>query len=263
MSHPAIPISHGHDLARAYRSVGDRTWDAEDFVSSNMEGSRDLFTAASLVAREPVPRALEVLPLVSGLPFSGGFIQSLTEVQRRIASVLGDRLHYWVAPLNLAVEYCVFKWPNESWDAERVAFVREVLGSVRHQSFRFEIRGVQVNPDGCVIARGFDERGGIFRVREDMRARVPFLPKKQSGWAHVPLGRILEPLGHDSFAELRSLIAAMSDRWIAATHIDSMKLVHEKQWYMEQKSVLSEYPLIGRRPGRPSPPRQQEIPIHA
>jgi hypothetical protein len=263
MSNPPIPISHSYDLARAYHAVGDRTWDTEDFVPSSLARSRDLFTDLSLIEGKPIPKALEVLPLVSGLPFAPGFVGNLTEVQRGITSVLGDRLHYWVAPHNLAVEYCVFKWPGDPWDPERVDCVRQLLGSVRHQSFEFEVRGIQVNPDGCVVAKGFDERGGIFRVREDMKARVPFLPERQSGWSHVPLGRILEPLGHDSFAALRTLIDSISDRLIASTHIGSMKLVHEEQWYMEQRSVLAEYALVGRRSGRTSTPRQKEMPIHA
>lgn len=234
MSAPTTSIPHHEDLATAYRAVGDRTWETDDFGLSNLASSRNLFTDASLTERAPRPKSLEVLPLVSGLSFDDGFIQSLTEVQRTITSVLGDRLHYWVAPLNLAVEYCVFKWPTDAWDPERVDQVCEVLDSARSHSFGFEIRGIQVNPDGCVIARGFDEGGGIFRVRDEMKARVHFLPEKQSGWAHVPLGRILEPIGHRRFAALRTLIASMSDRLIAATHIESMKLVHETRWYMEE-----------------------------
>ncbi|MEO8464192.1 MAG: hypothetical protein ABI640_02545 [Gammaproteobacteria bacterium] len=214
-----------------------------DFNEANLDRSRNLFTPESLAARSPRPKQLEVLALLSGLPFRAEFTDKLVEVQRAISGVLGERLHYWVAPENLGVEYCVFKWPTGTWDAAWSDAVKEVLVSTREPSFRFDIGGVQVNPDGCVVARGFDEGSVLFRIRARMRANIAFLPTNQSGWAHVPLGRILEPLGAEKFANLARLVATLSDRPIASTQIRSLKFIHETRWYMEEKAVLAEYPL--------------------
>jgi hypothetical protein len=59
------------------------------------------------------------------------------------------------------------------------------------------------------------------------------------------MGRILEPLGVERFAKLAHLMSNLSDLPIATTEIDSMKLVHETRWYMEAKTILAEYPLVG------------------
>ncbi len=242
---PALMESSGHfsRLTAAYSEVADRTWGQSDFLEVNLDASRNLFTPESLAARSPVPKALEVYALLSGLPFSSSFTESLVEVQRRISVVLGDRLRYWVAPANLGVEYCVFKWPTDDWREDRMGVIKDVLGRLRQPAFRFSIRGVQVNPDGCVVARGYDEGAVLFQVRECAKREISFLPSRQSGWAHVPLGRILEPLGAERFLELSRLMGELSGEAIAVTEVESLKVVHERRWYMEEKSVLAEYEL--------------------
>jgi hypothetical protein len=235
-------IAHS-SLKEDYQAVGDRTWLDRDFSDANLDRSRELFTPESLTARDPRPKQLEVFALLSGLPFRAEFTDKLVEVQGAISAILGERLHYWVAPANLGVEYCVFKWPTGTWDAAWRDAVNAVLASIREPSFRFDIGGVQVNPDGCVVARGFDEGSVLFRIRAHMRANISFLPPKQSGWAHVPLGRILEPLGVERFANLARLVATLSDKLIASTEIQSLKFIHETRWYMEEKALLAEYPL--------------------
>ena len=230
-------------LRSDYKAVGDRTWSDRDFSEENLARSRDLFTPESLAARKPRPKRLEVFALLSGLPFGVEFTDKLVEVQRTISAVLGERLHYWVVPANLGVEYCVFKWPSDQWDTSWNGVVNEQLASVRELAFRFDIGGVQINPDGCVVAQGFDEGSALFRIRARIRANIAFLPQKQSGWAHVPLGRILEPLGAERFAKLARLVATLSDQPIASTQIQSLKFVHETRWYMEEKTVVAEYPL--------------------
>jgi hypothetical protein len=237
------PSEHAASLEQAYRAVGDRTWAAPDFLDASLAISRDLFTPESLLERRPRPRELEVVALLSGLPFPPDIVPRLVHVQEQISAVLGPRLHYWVAPANFGLEYCVFKWPAGPWNPEWLEVVRQVLAAGRHAAFRFEIGGIQVNPDGCVVAKGFDEGGEISRVRERLRAEIPFLPEKQSAWAHVPLGRILEPLGTGRFAELGALMRSLANEPIAATKLDSMQLVHETRWYMEQKQILEQYPL--------------------
>jgi hypothetical protein len=230
-------------LDLAYSEVGDRTWRTPDFLESNLESSRALYTPESLAVRQPRPKALEVYALLAGLPFEAAFTSRIADVQRQITEVLGGRLHYWVAPANLGVEYCVFKWPAEVWIEARLPVIRDVLAATRGRAFRFDIRGVQINPDGCVIAKGFDEDARLFAMREHVKTSVDFLPKRQSGWAHVPLGRILEPIGAEAFAMLRELMRSLSARPIATTRIDVMKLVHETRWYMEEKTILNEYSL--------------------
>jgi len=242
----ARPRASGHftRLEREYREVGDDTWSTEDFLESKLKASRNLFTPESLVARRPRPKELEVFALLSGVPFDRDFTDKLVETQHRISALIGERLHYWVAPANLGVEYCVFKWPTDSWNDAWLGVIRDTLGSIRQTAFRFHIRGAQINPDGCVVAKGFDEHAALFQIRERIKAKTPFLPAKQSGWAHVPLGRILEPLGVERFARLAHVVRTMLNLPSATTEINSMKLIHETRWYMEEKTVVAECPLI-------------------
>jgi len=233
---------HFRTLAKAYEEVGNRTWLSGDFIESNLEASKNIFTPESLASRRPRPKGLEVLALLSGIPFRADFVNDLVRMQQQFAAVLGDSLHYWVAPANLGLEYCVFKWPNESITQEHVNFIRKVLAELRYPSFSFSIRGIQINPDGCVVAKGFDDGSILFEIRKRLRAEISFLPDRQSGWAHVPLGRILEPLGNEKFVKLRHLAESMKDTPVFSTELDVLRLVHETRWYMEEKTILVEYP---------------------
>lgn len=237
-------VAHFTNLKKSYRAVGARTWLSDDFEESNLEISRNLFTPESLQARKPRPKQLEVFALLSGLPFAQDFSDKLVAVQTQISEILGERLHYWVAPQNLGVEYCVFKWPTDSWQDENRNTIHNVLKLTRQRSFTLHICGVQINPDGCVVAKGFDEDALITLVRDELRSKILFLPKKQSSWAHVPLGRILEPIGSRKYENLKKHMHALDDMPIASTEITSFAFIHEKRWYMEEREVLAEYPLL-------------------
>ncbi|THB73258.1 MAG: hypothetical protein D6B28_04070 [Gammaproteobacteria bacterium] len=238
-----ISSDHFSHLSQAYQSVGGKTWANNDFLEANLESSRNLFTEESMIKRCPLPKKLEVFALVAGLPFPQEFINSITNVQKQISEIIGDCLHYWVKPNNLGVEYCVFKWPTDPWKQEWLEIAQNELEIIQQPAFKFSIGGIQINPDGCVVARGYDENSTLFNIRDHIKANIDFLPSKQSGWAHVPLGRILEPVGTDKFAKLAEFISSISDTLITCTTISSMKLIHEKRWYMEEKTVLKEYML--------------------
>lgn len=233
---------HYLNLKNSYDEVGKRTWQHDDFVESSLDTSRNLFTDESLRARKPKPKNLEVYALLSGIPFGEEFCNKLLKIQQNITAILGNTVHYWVLPANFGVEYCVFKWPDDKWNESWLPVVQQELSSLDYPSFDFTIRGIQINPDGCIIAKGYDE-GVIFGARNRLKSSLEFLPKKQSGWAHVPIGRILEPLGSSRFFKLKNLIGELSNLVLAIDKIKTMKLVHETRWYMEEKSVLSEIKL--------------------
>lgn len=227
-------------LEKSYRDVGDLTWLYEDFVDEKLEISRSLFVDKSLADRKPRPKQLEVYALVSGISFEKAFMHNLVEARDELINIIDHTLAYWVEPENLGVEYCVFKWPDDDWDEKNLSVVMDAVARIRLPPFEFAIQGIQINPDGCVVAKGFAQPSVIFQVREELKKNILFLPERQSGWAHVPLGRILEPVGADKFACLRDAMKEISAREIAKTRIDVMRLVHERRWYMEEKTVLKE-----------------------
>ena len=73
-----------------------------------------------------------------------------------------------------------------------------------------------------------------------MKNKILFTPKKQSNWAHIPIGRILEPVGVSNFNNLKKYINASVDDFNHIEKITSMKLIHEKRWYMEERETLKE-----------------------
>jgi len=233
--------SHSLYLQDSYKKVGDNTWKYNDFADSSVKTSRDLFTNESLLLRKPKPKNLDVYALLSGISFPQEFTDKLTSIQRNIDIIIGECLHYWVKPLNFGMEYCVFKWPQDNWDKSWLPIIMEEIDSISKSPFRLDIRGIQVNPDGCVVAKGYDETGMIFKIREHLKNNLSFLPNKQSGWAHIPMGRIMEPIGPSKFLELKYLVDKLDNILIDSVKINSAKLVYESRWYMEEKLTLSEF----------------------
>jgi len=234
--------AHYSFLEESYNKVGKRTWENSDFNKSLLETSRDLFTRRSLMANDPKPKKLEVYALLSGLPFENSFVSELVKIQQKIDKVLDGSLRYWVLPANLGVEHCVFKWPDCEWNQDWETNIYSKLPII-NKPFKFVIFGIQINPDGCVVAKGFDEGGAIFKLRNQLKVKLNFLPVRQSGWAHIPLGRILEPIGEFKFSELAQLCTKLSNVYITSCEIKTLKFVHETQWYMEDKNILKEFSL--------------------
>ena len=234
---------HYSYLQKSYDKVGECTWKNNDFSEASINISRSYYNDESLLLREPVPKKLEVYALLSGLPFSKKITEKLVSVQEQISKILGNSLHYWVKNNNFGLEYCVFKWPDDNFDESRVALIKKELSFIRNKPFLFTIYGIQVNQDGCIVARGYDENRSVFNIRDYCKKKLDFISEKQSNWAHIPIGRILEPIGTSKFIELKSLIDKYN-KFIVSDEISSMKFIHETRWYMEKKSVLSKYQLI-------------------
>lgn len=233
-------MTESHDRLKAsYGAVAKRTWEHRDFLTENLESSRSLFEASSLKSWAPVPVEVDVYAFLSGLPFEAALVESLQSVQQDIASILDKTLHYWVKPENLGIEYCVFKWPDEVLPNGAIETINAVVSEMDFTEYKLDIGGVQVNPDGCVVARGFDEDDRLFKIRQFFKDKVPFLPERQSGWAHIPLGRILEPVGEEKFRLLNEFFASRTDKLISSTKIQTAHLIHENRWYMEERDCLT------------------------
>ena len=161
--------SHYSYLLKSYDEVGKKTWLEDDFLDSKLLNSQNLFTKESLVLGNPKPKELEVYALLSGVSFDKEVINKLVSIQQEISKVLDNSLHYWVKPLNFGVEYCVFKWPEKNWNKAWYSLINKEVSSINVLPFKFAIKGVQINPDGCIIAMGYDENRSLFRIREQFK----------------------------------------------------------------------------------------------
>ena len=89
------------------------------------------------------------------------------------------------------VEYAVLKWPDDPLNSSTVAQAENILQNYDSNKFILKIFGIQVHADGCIVLKGVDERREIFNLRKKIVNTINEIPKKQSNWAHIPLGENL------------------------------------------------------------------------
>lgn len=233
------------ELIQSYNNVFYRTMVNSDFLRENIGISRSLFTQESLKLGSPVTRDLHVIALLYGLPFNIEQLEILQSYISELKNILGNALYYFVKPENFGLELCVIKWPEEKVDNPLIHKVQNLIDGLGEQQMSgivLEIHGIQINPDGCVVARGVDRNGTFRDLRKRIFNSVPELPKRQSQWVHIPLGRVLEPIGEDRFNKLIHYIkSTMQSMPILFGNVGSLKMIEEFQWYMERNKVLKTY----------------------
>jgi len=233
----SISTSLDFELYQSYTAKWNEFLLASGLSSSQLENSRRLFTNESLSNHQPETCKLEVYALVGGVPFPDPLLAYILAIQSQIKNILKHTLHYLVEPHNLGLEFCVFKWPNDIISMHEVNTIAIALSKCVFPSFFLRSGGIQVHTDGCIILRGF-ENGALSSIRSHL-SRLPITyPFKQSQWAHIPLGRILEHITDNQYQQIVELCSnTQLDPGIQLT-IDHAHFVHEKQWYMVQHSKI-------------------------
>jgi len=225
------------DLHKSYNAVGNLTWKENDFLEKNLRISRELFTEDSLNIRKPLPRKFELYALLAGLPFQDEIIRKFVHIQSKIKEIIDNSLAYWVLPENFGLEIIVFKWPEMKWKNEYENIIIELIPNMI-SNIQVDFVGFQINPDGCIVLKGFDKENAVLKLRKKIKNSFTFIPEKQSSWVHVPIGRILEPVGKEKFNLLYDLINTNKSNHIAEVEINELKFIHEKRWYMENRQEL-------------------------
>jgi hypothetical protein len=218
-----------------YDEVSSKTWVYSDLKEKNLKFSRSLFEFKNKII---TPKKLEVLALLSGLPFSKILTHRILSTQKEISKIIGDSKHYWVKKNNLGLEYCVFKWPNEKLDQPDVKKILKFVSKLNIEKFNVFFDGCQLNPDGCIVIKGFDLSKNILNLRDTISKNISFLSKKQSNWFHIPIGRILEPVGKKNFLKLKKFFDINNEGWGHYEKIKNIKLIYEYQWYMTDRKTL-------------------------
>ncbi|MDC0428499.1 hypothetical protein OAL78_03090 [Candidatus Pelagibacter sp.] len=225
------------DLYNSYNFVGKKIFDTDSLTKVSLKPSLDLFIQESLIQNKPKPIDVEVYTLVSGLPFSENLLKKLYVVKNEINEILEKKLCYWVKPENLGVEYCVLKWPKDIWNKQWLSQTIEYLENEKYSSFDLIVSGIQIHQDGCIIAKGYDNKN-IREIRSKLISNLKFVPSKQSNWAHIPLGRILEPVSGEIFKKLKDIASKKSNIFFSLEKITEAKLIYETKWYMEKRETL-------------------------
>jgi len=230
-------------LIASYDEVSYHFEEFGNLVKKDFQSSRKLFQLASLEKRSPSPKHLEVVAVVAGLPFSRIFQDKLLAIQNQIQEILGETLAYWVQPENLALEFFVIKWPDQDMALETFDIGEDFLLNFDRNAFPVHFNGFQIHRDGCVVARGVDTTGVIRDSRRALQKHGT-IPQRQSNWAHVPLGRILEPFPDDTYLRLIEIKKASQRDTFHTEIIDKINLVHELQWYMENRQIVANKDLL-------------------
>lgn len=218
-----------------YDEVSSKTWIYSDLKENNLKFSKSLFEFKNKIV---VPKRLEVLALLSGLPFSKLLTYKILYIQKEIDKIIGDTKHYWVKRNNLGLEYCVFKWPSDKLNQSDIKKISKLVSNINIEKFNVFFDGCQLNPDGCVVIKGFDVSKNISNIRDLISKNISFLPKKQSNWFHIPIGRILQPVGKKNFLKLKKFFTKNSEGWGHYEKIKDIKLIYEYQWYMKDRKTL-------------------------
>ena len=231
------------DLSTSYDEVWRSYATSQRFSDDLLSQSRLLFEDISLCQRQPVTRHLDVCAFIGGLPFEPRVQSYLAKAQQDLRDLLGNTLCYMVDPCCLAVEFCVLKWPAQRLTRSLIPHAKSQLEAFSYNRFYLHIQGLQIHEDGCIVARGYD--GGHLRnIRNHFSKSIKSFPTRQSQWAHIPLGRILENPSPQTHIQLLQYCRSSMSLDPFITSIDDIKFIFEKQWYMQSYEVLSVRPLL-------------------
>lgn len=226
------------DLLKSYESVGGLIQQSIDLKEEDLVSSRSFFLDESLAKKNPVPKEVDVFAILSGISFYEESQEYIQSIICDLEKLLDDETFYFVKPRNLGVEYAVIKWPEDVLNEDLLERTMNFLDRWNGKGFHLRIEGIQIHLDGCIVLRGIDLGAEIFKFRENFFSEIHGLPLKQSNWAHVPLGRILAPIGEDKMIQIKKLIDKLNKKMKHQILIDKIHLVNEKRWYMVEKEYL-------------------------
>ena len=233
-----INRDHYKFLSESYDEVGNIINDREDFKESELKSSISLFEKDTLEPNNPIPRNVDVFAVLSGISFEKPFLKLVENIYSRLRKILENKIFYLVQPENLGVEYAILKWPSDKMNPTILDKAIELLSEYNVSKFYLNVFGIQLHTDGCIILKGIDEKRTIFSIRKNLVENLDNIPIKQSNWSHIPIGRVLAPIGVENMSKFKILIAEINNELNHDIMIDSIHVVHEKKWYMENKDYL-------------------------
>ena len=228
------------ELELRYQEIQNQLEELSDFQEQDLLRSRQLFE----LERFPVvPKKFEVWTSLVGLPLS----QQLTQIFKNITHQIANKLpahtrFYQVNPQNYHWELLIIKRPDEQVDSKCLQEVPQILKDVlsNHPSFALFYRGFLITTDGTLIVKGY---GDFEELRTKLLEAIPFASLKQSQLGHISLGRILDPIGQESFREIKNLVRNSYHELYGELEVNTVKYVHESQWYMEEREVIATLPV--------------------
>jgi len=127
------------------------------------------------------------------------------------------------AYLNAAEDYhvAVLDTKGNLNDAEKAA-VREIAAAT--SPFNITFQGLIVTKDGAIIAKGYVDTTGIFRMRQALvDAGVTDAKSRPKQFVHLTLGRITKPVAPEKFRRLLDAVSKLNEKKFGAWNIKAIK----------------------------------------
>ena len=229
---------HFEKVDNNYQIVARQFENIDDYNITDLSGSRDLFLFEKNSGIKPNPILVDVIALLSGISFEDKFLHYIKPFLHSISNFLHKSLHYIVEPENLGVEYAILKWPTDNLNYALLENIKSYIANLSIRPFTLHAYGFQAHKDGCIIIKAIDEDRRILNLRDSLFKLFNDLPKKQSSWTHIPVGRVLEPIGINKMRNFKAFIKELNEEISYKIKIDSVHLVNETQWYMRDKKYL-------------------------
>jgi hypothetical protein len=225
------------DLAQRYQAIQNRTEALSDFNDDLLQASRRLFE----VKRDRiVPKHFEVWTLLAGLPLPNRLTEQFCDVFDQITAKLPETCRFYkVWPQNYHWEVFIIQRPEEQVSEIDLQRTPRIVKAVRSgfPPLTITYRGFLITPDGTVIVKGY---GDCDAIRHQLCQHLPWASPQQSQLAHISLGRILDPVGTETFNTLKTLVRDAANDEYGDLTIHQVKYVHESQWYMESQEIIAE-----------------------
>lgn len=226
------------DIESRYSLIKEKFFELREFSQEEQQKSRDLF---HLENKEIKPKNFEVYTFLVGLPIPTELQNAFLEILDSVKKILPNSVRmYSLKRENFHWELFILQRPNESTteseQSSAVLKAKEICGNSK--KFNLTYRGFLITPDGTIIARGFADFDSF---REQFKTAMPYSSQKQSNLGHISIGRILDPVDKNTMEKLKEYISEKENTVFGILPVDSVKFIHETQWYMEKYQELGKF----------------------
>lgn len=227
-------------LGDRYAQIWRKFDSQSDFQEHELAKSRSFF---DLDDERITPRRFDVWTCLVGIPLPLDISLQFQNIVKRVKDALPSYTRFYsVPPSNYHWELFIIKRPHDVVDGDKLLntarIVRRVLED--QQPFSISYQGFLITTEGVVIVKGYGE---FDNLRKRLAQKIPFTSSYQSSLGHVSLGRILDSVGDTRYTELKRLVYRSQNEFYGELWVNSVKYVHETQWYMEEREFIAEIPL--------------------
>lgn len=191
----------------AQACIFSQMWSSTEKVKEEVENTGEVFKP--LYIRKDIVTQGNVTAIIIGSPLPQHVIENLEKTQGVLGSMVPKRKIFFNKPeaLHISVEW---RRTDKALDeTQRKEYIKLVEEAVRNNGkpFTIRIKGINLTPNGAIIAQCYVETDEILDIRGELIEKLKI--EKPLGINHITLGYITEPLTPDEFSNLFSKISSL------------------------------------------------------